>query len=137
VKDILSPADFDRRAWDGSESVFVAIVTAAESVRIDEGMLEIDYRVDVEEVLKGAAGDFDQRLFTTRSVSDWKTGVTEIVCGDLLINVGDRLLVFVESKSAIPIGRCSSTRVIEGIAAASGDEVRETLSRVRRWRDDL
>jgi hypothetical protein len=137
VKDILSPADFDRRAWEGSDSVFVAIVTAAESSRMNEYMLEIDYRVDVEEVLKGVVDDFDQRLYSTRSVSDWKAGVTEIACGDMLINVGDRLLVFVDSKNAIPIGRCSSTRVIEGIAAASGDEMRETLSRVRRWRDDL
>lgn len=105
VKDILSPADFDRRAWESSERVFVAIVTAAEPSRMNEHMLEIDYRVDVEEVLKGVVDDFGQRLYTT--------------------------------QSAIPIGRCSSTRVIEGIAAASGDEVRETLSRVRRWRDDL
>jgi hypothetical protein len=134
VKDILSPAEFDQRAWESSQKVFVAIVTAAESSRINEYTLEIDYRVEVEEVLKGTFDDFDQRLFTTRSISDWKTGIEQIACGDTLINVGDRLLVFADATDAIPIGRCSSTRVIEGIAAASADEVSGTLSRDRRWR---
>lgn len=133
ARDILSPAEFDQRAWESAENVFVAIVTAAESSRISEYALEIDYRIEVEEVFKGTVDDFDQRLFTTRSISDWKTGVEQIACGDTLINVGDRLLVFAGAPDAIPIGRCSSTRVIEGIAAASADEVRGTLSRVRRW----
>jgi hypothetical protein len=137
AKDILSAAEFDRRAWENSDNVLVAIVTAAESSRMNEYTLEIDYRIDVEEVLKGVVDGFDQRLFTTRSISDWKTGIEQITCGDTLINVGDRLLVFADASDAIPIGRCSSTRVIEGIAAASADEVRETLSRVRRWRGDL
>jgi hypothetical protein len=137
AKDIMSPAEFDRRAWDNSENVFVAIVTAAQSSRVSEYTLEIDYRIEVEEVLKGVVDDFDQRLFTTRSISDWKTGLEQIACGDTLINIGDRLLVFADASEAIAIGRCSSTRVIEGIAAASVDEVRGTLSRVRRWRVDL
>jgi hypothetical protein len=113
----------------------VAIVIAAEASRTNEYTLEIDYRVDVEEVLKGVVEDFDRRLYTTRSVSDWTTGMTQIVCGDTLINLGDRLLVFVDSQDPIAIGWCSSTRVIEGVAAASPDEVQGTLLRLRRWRD--
>jgi hypothetical protein len=136
IKDILSPAEFDRRSWDSAERVFVGIVTAASSSRIDEFTLEIDYRVDVEEVLKGPAGDFDQRVYTSRSVSEWETGLEQITCGETLINVGDRLLVF-SALREISVGRCSSTRVIEGQAAASPDAVRDTLARIRRWRDDL
>lgn len=133
AKDILSPAEFDRRAWESSEKVFVAIVTGADSVRTNEYTLEIDYRIEVEEVFKGVVDGFDQRLFTTRSISDWRAGEEQIACGDTLINVGDRLLVFADARDVIAIGRCSSTRVIEGIAAASADEVRWMLSRVRQW----
>jgi hypothetical protein len=136
VRDILSPAEFDRRSWESSERVFVGIVTAASSARINEFTLEIDYRLEVEEVLKGRADRFDQRIYTSRSVPEWETGVREITCGETLINVGDRLLVFSDSH-AISVGRCSGTRVIEGQAAASPDSVRDMLARVRRWRDDL
>jgi hypothetical protein len=135
IRDILSPAEFDRRAWDASNVVFVGIVVATTSSRADEFSLEIDYRLDVEEVLKGTAEDFDERIYTRRSVSEWEIGVAEIACGETLINTGDRLLVFSSSEGAISVGRCSSTRVIDGQAAASRAEVQETLTRLRRWRD--
>ena len=136
IKDILSPAEFDRRAWEASNLVFVGVVVATTSSRLDEFSLEIDYRLDVEEVLKGTADGFDQRIYTRRSVPEWQIGVAEITCGETLVNTGDRLLVFSDSERAIQVGRCSSTRVIEGQAAPSRAEVQETLARARRWRDE-
>src|SRR5262245_5739027 len=69
LKDIVSLAEFDRLAWESSDRVFVGIVTAAASSRLDEVTLEIDYRLDVEEVFKGVGDAFDGRIFTRRSVS--------------------------------------------------------------------
>ena len=137
IKDIMSPAEFDRRAWESSNLVFVGVVVATTSSRIDEFTLEIDYRLDVEEVFKGIADHFDQRIYTSRSVPEWESGLEQITCSETIISTGDRLLVFSDSESAIPVGSCSGTRVIEGQAAPPRAEVQETLARVERWRDDL
>jgi hypothetical protein len=134
IKDILSPTEFDRRAWDSSEHVFVGIVTAAAASRINEHTLDIEYRLDVEQTFKGIAADFDQRVHTTRSVPD-ENGIQMIACGETSIRVCDRLLVFSESDGDIAVGPCSNTRVIEGQAAVTRDEARKTLARVRRWSD--
>lgn len=134
IKDIMSPAEFDRRAWDSSEHVFVGIVTATASSRIDEHTLKIEYRLDIEETFKGIVADFDQRIHTTRWLPD-ENGIQVVACGETSISVGDRLLVFSESDGDIAVGRCSNTRVIEGQAAVTRDEARKTLTRVRRWRD--
>ncbi len=136
-REIFSPEEVDRAAWDASDRVFVGIVAAATSARTGTHTLEIDYQLNVEEVFKGTATDFDVRIYTIRPVSDWQSGMEEITCDNTRISIGDRLLVFSTSNDPVRIGACSNTRVIEGQSAPPRDEVQESLARLRRWRDEL
>lgn len=128
AKDVLSPSEFDEGNWEYAEHVFVAIVTAAELI---DGTHEIQYKVRAEEVLKGDPGAV-VRISSSRLISQW-SGLQRMVCGEVIISVGDRLIVFADGSGEVGIGRCSATRVIEGAAAPSSGQVQETLRRLREW----
>ena len=129
IKDILSGAEFDRRSWDDSANVVVGIVVAS---RLVEGLNQIEYSLRVEETIKGSSSGL-MRVFSSRVIDDWRSELQEISCGGVSISAGDRLLVFSGPDGTAEIGRCSSSRVIEGATAPSATEVKETLDRLREW----
>lgn len=132
IKDILSEVEFDRRGWDYSEHVFVGLVTLSELV---PGTSEIRYAVEPEEILKGNP-DAVARIYSSRLIREWN-GLKVIACGDLIVSVGDRVIVFASSEGEASLGLCSSSRVIEGAAAPIAAEVERTLDRLRQWSEEV
>jgi len=135
VKDIMSKEDFDRRSWESASDVFVGFVESAHMQRREHAPAEISYELRAEETFKG---DPDQvkRVYSSRMVREW--GEPEyFACGDVSVAAGDRVLVFADSEGNASLGRCSATRVIEGVDASSRDDVQATLARLREWRKAL
>jgi hypothetical protein len=135
VKDIMSKEDFDRRSWESASHVFVGFVERAHLQRRERAPSDISYELRAEETFKG---DPDQvkRVYSSRMVREWGEP-EEVACGDVAVAAGDRVLVFADSEGNASLGRCSATRVIEGVDASSRDDVQATLARLREWREAL
>jgi len=131
-KKLMSEEEFDRRGWDYAEHVFVGLVTRSELVPKTS---EIRYAVEPDEILKGNP-DTVERIYSHRLISEWN-GLEMWACGDLIVSVGDRIIVFANSDGQASLGLCSSSRVIEGVAAPVAAEVERTLQRLRQWSEEV
>jgi hypothetical protein len=132
AKDVLSASEFDQRSWEYAEHVFVALVTGAELI---EEAHEIQYKVRADEVFKGNPNSV-ARIGSQRPINAWGD-LQEMVCGEVIVSVGDRLIVFADGSGKVAIGRCSPTRVIEGSATPSDQQVQDTLRRLREWSEQM
>jgi hypothetical protein len=133
LKQTMDPLQFDERAWRQSSTVFVALVTHAELVRLPGRSAEIQYRWETEEVFKGDPARV-RRVFSARSIAAWQSGLEEGGCASVSISPGDRLLIFdTPPDEFVVIGACSASRVIEGVSAGATTDVRATLERLKRW----
>jgi hypothetical protein len=129
----MDPQQFDERAWRQSRTVFVALVTDAELVRLPGRSAEIQYRWETEEVFKGDPARV-RRVFSGRSISAWQNAIEEVSCASVSISPGDRLLIFdTPPDNFVVVGACSASRVIEGVSAGPSADVRATLERIKRW----
>jgi len=134
VRDISDPADYDKRSWDGSSTVFVARVTKAEARDIGNSSVEITYSIEPEEVFKGEPSAV-KRVYSQRTVNGWEAGLRVTDCGYMSVAPGDRLLIFATSGSEVMLGLCSSSQVIEGVGVTKPERVAGSLKRLKRWRD--
>ena len=135
-KDVVSAAEFDRRAWDESSLVLIAIVISAElDGPVAEGEVNrVNYAYEVQEVFKGRVVE-TLRISTQRQIDAWNSEIPSIGCGDYVVVPGDRLLLFSDGKSDIVLDRCSPSRLIESVLTDAGidNSWRQTKHRLRQW----
>jgi hypothetical protein len=133
-RDIADPADYDKRSWDGSSTVFVARVTKAEARDVGNLSVEITYSIEPEEVFKGEPSAV-KRVYSQRTVNGWEASLRFVDCGHVSVTPGDRLLIFAASDGEVMLGLCSASQVIEGVGATKPVRIAGSLKRLRRWRD--
>lgn len=129
IKDILEPEEFDRRAWENSDHIFIGRVRSTELVRLPDGQVEVLYSLKVIETFKGDPEKVSKVLSTGATLPD----PNAIKCGTLSIDRGDRLLIFSNPTNEAILGLCSPSRVIRGESEVSREERRNTLRRLRSW----
>jgi len=98
--DVLGQEAFDRQSWESTQHVYIGLVTEAELSSDEDRMSEVTFTLEAEKVFKGnprRAG----RIYTQRPVIPLESEVTEVVFGVPEIMVGDRLIIFSNSREPV------------------------------------